>query len=277
MDVRPCETSWFLDSHRVQIDISQTSFGTENLIAFSINEDRGYVVISVKDAPTLDEYVEACRALKSHNQFHPTTHRICDFTGVLDLSVSTRELLAFVGEAKNLPKSNTARTALVGRTVKDRGMMELFASHFDRGAFKVFETGRDALAWVLWNEPLRAATKYGGVRVHRLSGSLVLKDVEELQKGWFAEEGFVDDAPVLWDLREARLGIPIDELRGAASDFDMRRLIYRPEGKSVILVNSRLHEVTFRSVFRAALDTGKLRIYRSETDSYAWLTSSEED
>ena len=242
------------------------------MIAFSINEDRGYVIITVKDSPTLEEYVESCRALKAHNQFHPTTHRICDFTGVGDLSVSTRELLAFVEEAKGLPKNKSAKTALIGGSIEDRGMMEMFASHFDRGSFKVFETGRDALAWVLWADLREKKASNEAIRIHRLSGEVEAKGVVQLQNAWFQEEGFDRNAPVLWDLREAKFGSSLGQIEASAADIQMRSLVNRPNGKTVILVSSKLHEVTLKSAFREGLERADARIYRNEDDALAWLS-----
>lgn len=246
------------------------------MIAFSINAERGYVIISVKDSPSLDEYVESCRALGRHPSFKPSIHRICDFTKVGDLSVSNKEVMAFVAEAKSLPISDTAKTALIGKTDSDRAVMELFSNQFAKGRFKVFDNGRDAMAWVLWSDVAARAKGMQTVRIHRLSGTIEADGVLDLQRAWFKEDGFDGSSPVLWDLREARFGASIGHIGDVADQVHHVAMRNRPEGRTAMLVNSKLHEATLKTAFHRGIEAGRTRIFRNEEDAYQWLLHVEE-
>jgi len=247
------------------------------MIAFSINAERGYVIISVKDSPTLEEYVESCRALGKHDRFNPSIHRICDFTKVGDLSVSNKEVMAFVEEAKNLPISDTAKIALIGKTEEDRAVMELFSSQFDNDRFKVFENGRDAMAWVLWSDMAARAKGTDTVRVHRLSGTIEADNVLDLQRVWFNEQNFDGSAPVLWDLRQARFGASISHIEDVAEQVHHVAMKNRPDGRTAMLVGSKLYEATLKTAFHRGIENGRTRIFLNEDEAYDWLLETEQE
>ncbi len=248
------------------------------MIAFSLNAARGYVIISVKDAPTLDEYIEASRALGAHDNFYATTHRICDFTRVGDLSVSIKEVVAFAEEAKRLPREPGAKIALVAKTEKDREIMQLFVSQFDDPEnFRVFETGRDALAWILWADkkaPKKAPVQKKAsdeIRLHRLSGSVTAENVTELQSDWFNDDKFDKDAPILWDLRLARFETELSNIESLAGDMHKSAMQVRPEGKAAMLVSSELHARTLEYGFQKGIEIGRTRIFTDESEAENWL------
>lgn len=243
------------------------------MIAYSLNADKGYVIVTIAGTPSLQDYIDTVKSLAKHPMFFPSTHRICDFSGG-ELSGTLADISAFVEEAKNLPKENSTKTALIARSEAERDMLEQFAAYFDRGQFKVFENGLDALNWIRTTPEKPAAHKHRTVRIHRLLGDVTQRDVLMIRDAWFKEQGFDQDTPILWDLRQARLRVEVEDLTELAANMQQHAEKHRPNGRTAVLVGSKLHEMLLKSGFEDRVRKGQLRFYWTEAGAFDFLTST---
>ena len=247
--------------------------GSHTMISFLTNEDKGYVIITIKGSPTIEDYYDGVDDLAGHPSFNENMHRICDFSQVESLKVSSKELMAFIEKVCELPITSTVKTALIACNKDEQKLLHSFADGFEFGLFRVFETGRDALAWILWSDPVIAVKSDAKPepRYHRLGGDITPAEAVQLQQSWFLSEEFDDQTPIIWDVRKAVFVASTPELGEVAGDMSQASRQFRPSARKAVLVASKGQDEMLSIAFRNTIEEGRLRIFWSAEEALAFV------
>ena len=258
----------------LSIDEHSIARSESGSIRFFFDLGANYVDIVIEGNPDLSDYLEAARELGRSGDLKASTHRICDFSGVDNLKVSTAHLLALIAEVRSLPMTDQTRVALVS---KDQGgIMKLFSSHFSVGKFRTFGNTRDAVTWVTQGPDVGEGDVISQENIHliRLKGTVTAGELLVSQQAWYDDRLFDPDVSVLWDIRDASLKLDFQELNAVVD----RMLIYldatRPQGKVGVLLNSRLNEIMVNSVLSDSGLGERLLVTRNQEAARSFLAST---
>jgi len=110
---------------------------------------------------------------------------------------------------------------------------------------------------------------------HSAVGETTLTQVTEAMRGWYSHPEFDPGTPILWDVREATMGLPDDDLE-AWSDSNRPVINELRSGRKTAWVFSDPEAAEFTSNLLAAHDwQHKVRIFNDDIEAAkAWLAST---
>jgi hypothetical protein len=115
-----------------------------------------------------------------------------------------------------------------------------------------------------------------GFRTHTVSGRVTLEEVRDILDGVYKDPDFKPAAPALWDMRDADIDVPTEDVRHLA-DFVGKLVGEGTGGRVAIVVASdfefgmaRMYETILASQSRKAM-----KVFRDPAEAKSWLDSDD--